>query len=163
MPRSSSASTSLQIRPASDRDYPEIEKLVLESFEPITWARTLDEKFGPLNGLDWQARWRLRLEKIVVDQAVLVGTVEDTIAAMTTSTVDRKSALSYIELLAVAPHRQGHGYGREMLRATIRHLKELGAEYINLDCLTNNENANELYRSEGFEEVARHIRWFRKI
>jgi hypothetical protein len=95
MPRASSASTRLQIRPASERDYPEIEKLVLESFEPITWARLLDEKFGPLNGLDWQDRWRLRLEKIVADQVVLVGTVEDTIAAMSTSTVDRKTALAY--------------------------------------------------------------------
>jgi ribosomal-protein-alanine N-acetyltransferase len=82
---------------------------------------------------------------------------------MSTSTGDRKAALAYIELLAVAPDHQGHGYGHAMLRAAIRHVKELGAEYINLDCLTNNENANELYRSEGFEEVARHIRWFRKI
>jgi hypothetical protein len=34
---------------------------------------------------------------------------------------------------------------------------------VNLDCLTDNDSANALYASEGFEEVARHIRWFRKL
>ena len=43
------------------------------------------------------------------------------------------------------------------------HMKSLGAQYVNLDCLTDNDSGNALYRSEGFEEVARQIRWFRKI
>jgi ribosomal protein S18 acetylase RimI-like enzyme len=50
-----------------------------------------------------------------------------------------------------------------MLRATMGHLRERGASYVHLDCLTGNDNGNALYESEGFEEVARHIRWFRKI
>ena len=50
-----------------------------------------------------------------------------------------------------------------MLRGTIRHMNELGAKYVSLDCLTDNDTANALYRAEGFEEVARQIRWFRKI
>lgn len=50
----------MHIRPAIDQDYVEVERLVLDSFEPVTWARTLDEKFGLLNGLDWQARCRIR-------------------------------------------------------------------------------------------------------
>jgi ribosomal protein S18 acetylase RimI-like enzyme len=50
-----------------------------------------------------------------------------------------------------------------MLRATLQHLKKLGAGYVYLDCLTTNEKANRLYEDEGFEEVARQIRWFRKL
>jgi ribosomal protein S18 acetylase RimI-like enzyme len=50
-----------------------------------------------------------------------------------------------------------------MLRGIIDHLKSLGCQYVNLDCLTNNDAGNSLYEAEGFMEVARHIRWFRKV
>ena len=137
--------------------------MVLETFEPITWARTVDEKFGPLNGADWRARWHSRLQKIFAEQTVLVGEVDNAITAMSSSSLDAQAALAYIDLLAVATGRQGHGYGREMLRATIEHVKKLGAQYVHLDCLTTNEKGNALYVAEGFVEVARHIRWFRQI
>jgi hypothetical protein len=38
-----------------------------------------------------------------------------------------------------------------------------GAEHAYLDCLVENDVGNTLYRTEGFEEVARSIRWFIKI
>lgn len=153
----------MQIRTASPSDYAGIEKLVLESFEPITWARPLQEKFGLLNGLDWQARWKSRLKKILSEQHILVGLVDGALVAMSSSTIDPEAGLCYIDLLAVAPGRQGHGYGREMLRATIRQGQEFGAHHVHLNCMVSNKNGNELYESEGFEEVAREIRWFRKI
>ncbi len=153
----------MQIRPAHEDDYAEVEKLVLESFGPITWARHLDTRFGPLNGLDWQARWKLRLRTIFADQTVLLGTADGALTAVSSYTLDSAAALAYIDILAVAQRQQRHGYGREMLRATMRYLQERGASSVHLDCLTNNENANALYESEGFEEVARHIRWFRKL
>jgi ribosomal protein S18 acetylase RimI-like enzyme len=153
----------MQIRPATPPDYPDVEKLVMESFEPVTWARRVDERFGPLNGLDWHARWRLRLRKAFAEQIILVGAVDGVLTAVSTTALDRHAALAYIDILAVARGAQRHGYGRQMLRATIGHMKELGARYVNLECLTGNDNANALYESEGFEEVARHIRWFRKI
>jgi len=153
----------LQIRPAAPADFSRIESMVIESFAPITWARKLDQEFGPLNGLDWRARWSLRLGKIFQEQIVLVGEADGGLAAMSSSALERKSALAYIDLLAVERQRQRHGYGRYMLRGTIRHLEQMGAKYVNLDCLTDNDHANELYRGEGFREVARHIRWFREI
>ena len=36
---------------------------------------------------------------------------------------------------------QGHGLGRQMLRGMIEHLKTLGCQYVNLDCLTDNDAA----------------------
>ena len=154
----------LLVRPALNSEFSAIEAMVVACFEPVTWARTLDTRFGPLNGVDWRERWKQRLEKVFAGQIVLVGEDQDGLAAASTSTLDERSALiAYIDILAVAPDRQRRGYGREMLRATMRHLKSLGAQYVNLDCLTNNLKANELYASEGFEEVARHIRWFRRV
>ena len=45
----------------------------------------------------------------------------------------------------------------------MRHMKSFGAQYVYLDCLADNDTANALYRAEGFMEVARQIRGFRKI
>ena len=153
----------MQIRRAIENDYADVEKLVLDSFEPVTWARTLEERFGLVNGLDWQARWKLRMRKVFAEQIVLLGLVDGVLTAVSTGTVDEATALAYIDILAVARGQQGHGYGREMLRATIQHMQGLGAQYVNLDCLTENDKGNALYESEGFVEVARHIRWFRRI
>jgi ribosomal protein S18 acetylase RimI-like enzyme len=153
----------LQVRPATAADHPALERMIIDSFEAVTWARPLDQRFGPLNGQDWRERWSRRLDKVFAEQIVLVGEAEGLIAAAATGTLDAASALAYLDILAVAKGSQHHGYGREMLRAMMSHFHSLGARYVNLDCLTTNGKANDLYRSEGFEEVACHIRWFRKL
>lgn len=153
----------MQICRATEQDYDQVEKLVIDSFDPVTWARPLEQTFGPLNGLDWQARWKIRMRKIFAEQIVLLGVVDGVLTAVSSCTLEQASALAYIDIVAVARQQQGHGYGREMLRATIQHLQQLGAQYVNLDCLTDNDKGNALYQGEGFVEVARHIRWFRRI
>ena len=153
----------LAIHLAQPADHAAIERLVLAAFEPITWQKKLDERFGPLNGCDWQSRWRDRLQKIYATQVVLLGEISGELAAVATATIDAHAALGFIDVLAVGREFQGQGLGREMLRATMEHLKTLGCRYVNLDCLTDNEAGNALYASEGFEEVARHVRWFRKV
>jgi ribosomal protein S18 acetylase RimI-like enzyme len=153
----------LTIRPAASADHPALENLVIASFEPITWQKALDERLGPLNGCDWRERWTARLRNIFRTQEVLVGETDAELAAMASATVDRNAALGFIDVLAVGRDFQGRGFGREMLRGMIEHLKSAGCNYVHLDCLTNNDGGNSLYQSEGFEEVARHIRWFKKI
>ncbi len=39
-------------------------------------------------------------------------------------------------------------------------LEERAGCHLHLDCLVENDAGNRLYRSEGFVEVAWHIRWF---
>jgi GNAT superfamily N-acetyltransferase len=152
----------LQFRLAEPSEYPRIETMVIESFAPITWARKLDERIGPLNGRDWRTRWHARMQDIFQKQIILVGECGEMVA-MASGTLNREDALAYIDLLAVEQRFQGRGYGREMLQGMMRYMKEHGAQYVNLDCLTDNDTANALYRSEGFEEVARQIRWFRRL
>ncbi len=153
----------LHIRRATPQDSAALEELVIASFEPITWQKKLDERIGPLNGLNWRERWRLRLAKIFATQEVLVGEVDGKLAAMASGTMDREAALGFIDVLAVGNDFQGSGLGRQMLRGMMEHLKNLGCQHVNLDCLTDNVAGNALYQSEGFEQVARHIRWFRKL
>jgi ribosomal protein S18 acetylase RimI-like enzyme len=153
----------LSLRLATPADHAALEQLVLESFEPITWQRPLDAKFGALNGRDWRNRWRSRLKNIFASQIVLIGDCDGQPAAIATATMDREAALAFIDVLAIGKGFQGRGLGREMLRGTLAHLQALGCHYVHLDCLTTNEVGNALYQAEGFEEVARHIRWFKKL
>jgi ribosomal protein S18 acetylase RimI-like enzyme len=153
----------LHIRLATENDHGAIEKLVIDSFEPITWQKKLDADVGPLNGCDWRQRWSTRLKKIFATQIVLVGEIDNQIAAMASATIDRETALGYIDVLCVGARFQGRGLGREMLLGATEHLKAAGCRYVQLECLTTNDRGNALYESQGFQEVARHIRWFKKL
>lgn len=137
--------------------------LVIDSFEPITWQKKLDRDFGLLNGHGWRERWKARLERIFDTQIVLIGERAGQIAAMATASFDPIRALAFIDVLAVTKQFQGQGVGRQMLRGICDHVKTLGCQFVNLDCLTDNDAGNALYRNEGFTEVARHIRWFKKL
>jgi ribosomal protein S18 acetylase RimI-like enzyme len=153
----------LHFRPAEACDHRKIQDMVIESFEPITWFKKLDEQIGPLNCRDWRMRWQARMSRVFETQIVLVGETSDGIVAMSSGTIDQDAALAYIDLLAVDRQFHRRGYGKEMLREMMQHMKSLGAQYVYLDCLTDNDTANALYSAEGFTEVARQIRWFRKI
>ena len=154
---------SLVVRTAAHSDFAPLESLVIDSFEPITWQKKLDQSIGPLNGRTWRERWSSRLRHIFATQLVLVGEADGELASMASASIDRDSALAFLDVLCVGRAFQGRGYGRDMLRAALDHYRELGCQYVNLDCLTDNDAGNALYQSEGFQEVARHIRWFRKL
>jgi ribosomal protein S18 acetylase RimI-like enzyme len=153
----------LTFRLATPSDYARLEELCIAAFEPITWMKTADEQFGPLNGKDWYARWQLRFRKAFNTQTVLVGELEGELAAFATGTVDPETLLGFIDILGVDRRFQGRGYGREILRGMLAWMKSQGAIHANLECLEDNEPGNSLYRAEGFVEVARSIRWFIKI
>jgi ribosomal protein S18 acetylase RimI-like enzyme len=153
----------LRFRLAQPSEYSLLEELVIDSFEPITWIKKIDQRFGPLNGLDWRERWKLRMADALESQTVLVGESDGQIVAYASGTYDPRTRLGFIDLLAVDRRFQGRGYGREILRGMLGHLRELGATHVNLECLADNDVANNLYRSEGFEEVARSIRWWMRL
>lgn len=153
----------MNVRLAELSEHSKIESMVIESFEPISWYKKLEERIGPLNGKGWRARWNKRMRDIFAGQTVLMGEAEGEIAAVSCNTLDEEFALAFVDVLAVRSRFQGRGYGRDMLRGTMDYMRGLGARYINLDCLTDNDKGNALYRAEGFEEVARQIRWFRKL
>jgi ribosomal protein S18 acetylase RimI-like enzyme len=153
----------LVFRVAEPADYARLEKLTLDAFEPITWLRKVDERFGPLNGRDWRQRWRERFCRAFRTERVLVGEAEGEIVAFASGTLDADARLGYIDLLAVEPRCQGRGYGREMLRGMLEYFKEEGAEHAHLECLETNETGNRLYASEGFEDLAHSLHWFIRI
>lgn len=150
----------MTFRLAEPADLPLLRQMIIDSFEPITWFKHLDERFGPLNGCDWRRRWELRLDKVFASQMILVGEVDGEVVAAATGAYDAEPALGFIDLLAVKPSAQGRGYGRTMLRGMLAHLRSLGARYCHLECLTDNDVGNALYRAEGWQLVAQSNRWF---
>jgi ribosomal protein S18 acetylase RimI-like enzyme len=153
----------LAFRLAAPSDYDFLERLTIESFEPITWLRKVDARFGPLNGRDWRVRWQARFRHAFDTQRVLVGEADGRIVAFASGTLDADSRLGFIDLLAVDQRFQGRGYGREMLRGMLEYFKSEGAEHAHLECLTDNDVGNALYRSEGFTDLAHSVHWFIRI
>ena len=154
----------LAFRPAQLADYPALEQLTLESFEPITWLRKIDERFGPLNGLDWRERWRARFCHAFNTQRVLLGEAGGPRGGLRQRHARRRRAPRL--------HRPARG-GPRASRATAtaarccaaccEYFKSEGAEHVHLECLADNDVGNALYRSEGFEDLAHSVHWFIRI
>ena len=154
---------SLEIRLAKSSDYKRLEHLIVESFEPISLYRKVEERFGPFNGKGWREQWHLRLRKVFDREFILVGEADGEIVAAATGTCTPETRLAFLNLLAVDRRFHRRGFGREMLRAMMEYMKEQGAEHMHLDCLADNDSANDLYRAEGFQEMGRSIYWYAKI
>src|SRR5262245_58692727 len=91
----------LEFRLARTAEHSQIEAMVIESFEPITWFKKLDARIGPLNNRDWRTRWQARMRRVFQTEIVLVGETDGALVAMSSGTLDRDDALAYIDLLAV--------------------------------------------------------------
>jgi ribosomal protein S18 acetylase RimI-like enzyme len=153
----------LEIRLAKASDYKRLEQLVVGSFEPISLYRRVEERFGPFNGKGWREQWHLRLQKVFDREIILVGEAEGEIVAAATGTYTPETRLAFLDVLAVDPRFHRRGFGREMLRTMMEYMKDQGAEHLHLDCLADNDSANDLYRAEGFQEIGRSIYWYAKI
>lgn len=153
----------MNFRLARPEDYATIEPLIIDSFEPISAYVDVEASMGLLNGHGWRSRWQNRIRKAFDTQIVLLGAENDQIVAYASGAIDEAEKLALLDILAVDRLQHGKGYGRSMLRAFLDHVKQLGAQAVNLECLSDNSVGNSLYESEGFEDVFRTVRWFKKL
>lgn len=153
----------MTIRPADTSDHELLIEMVTEAFGPITWYRKAEARYGKPGGCDWRELWRQRMTKALAGRINLVGEADGSVAAFASGAYNPKSRIAFLDILAVRPGLQGKGLGREMLRAFCDHVRGLGAEFVDLECLTDNEAGNRLYESEGFEEAMRSIRWMKRL
>ena len=65
--------------------------------------------------------------------------------------------------LGVRPSHQGRGYGRELLRWGIDHLRGLGVATVTLSVNGRNPRALGLYESHGFHRISTRERWARPV
>ena len=62
--------------------------------------------------------------------------------------------------LCLYPDYQGKGLGRQMLRHTISLAEKKGAKTLFLEVRVSNSAANQLYLSEGFNEIAQRLNYY---
>ena len=153
----------MTFRLAIPADSATLRKMIVDTFEPISWMKEADVTFGPFNGLDWRERFGRRLDPLLARGIVLIGEADGAVQAAALGTYEEASGLGVVDFLAVAPAGQGSGHGRAMLNAMLEHLAALGATTATLECLAGNGPALALYRSEGWTEVATSIRFFRRL
>jgi ribosomal-protein-alanine N-acetyltransferase len=67
---------------------------------------------------------------------------------------------AHILNLCTAPHRQGHGHGRRLLRALLQQARSRGAQRLFLEVRPSNPQAVALYMGEGFSEIGRRPRYY---
>ncbi|WP_337060268.1 ribosomal protein S18-alanine N-acetyltransferase [Kineococcus sp. G2] len=65
-----------------------------------------------------------------------------------------------VQTIGVARSAQGRGLGRALLRALLAAARAGGATHVLLEVRADNEPAQALYRSEGFEQIARRARYY---
>jgi ribosomal protein S18 acetylase RimI-like enzyme len=84
----------------------------------------------------------------VAPELFLVGTIGDEIVA--TVMAGYEGHRGWINYLAVAPHLQKTGCGRQIMEHAERLLRERGCPKINLQVRTTNQHVIEFYRRLGF-------------
>ncbi len=65
-----------------------------------------------------------------------------------------------VQTIGVAREQQGRGTGRTLLRALRAQAHGAGATHLLLEVRADNLPAQNLYRSEGFEQIARRARYY---
>jgi len=76
---------------------------------------------------------------------------DDGVAALTR----RGTRAWYLDVLYVRPHARDRGVGLELIRAAAEHVRESGADMLELDVLEENVAARRLYERLGFTTVER--------
>ena len=67
---------------------------------------------------------------------------------------------SHITNIAVLEEWRGRGIGRQLTRALLQYLSNLGACYATLEVRVSNERAQNLYRNLGFVSVGKRKRYY---
>jgi GNAT superfamily N-acetyltransferase len=154
------------IRQAGDADVQELAQL----FVSVTDAM-LAEGIG-----QWHYTYPLaeHIQKDIDHQSCYVGVVGGKIVA--TITLDFKQDVQYrkvawnaygklalvVHRLAVHPHGQGKGFGRQMMLYAEEKATECGANTIRLDAYSLNPSSNAMYRSMGYRRASGYC-FFRMI
>jgi ribosomal protein S18 acetylase RimI-like enzyme len=95
----------------------------------------------------------LARKRDVQPELLLVGEDEEGLVATVVGGYDGHRGWAYH--LAVAPERQGRGYGKAMMRRLEQVLAERGCPKLNLQVRVNNLNVVNFYRHLGYEVEAR--------
>jgi len=114
------------------------------------------EKIAQLHGACFDRSWSAESFRALLDDPFVAGAMTQQGSTMSGFILWRVVAgEAEILTIAVAPDRRQSGLGRSLLGGAMVHAIQQGAEEMFLEVAESNEGALALYRSFGFEQVAR--------
>jgi ribosomal protein S18 acetylase RimI-like enzyme len=151
-----------QIRPYQEADRERLKEITIAAFTVhASIDRRIEERFGPLNGVDWTARKRRAIDADcdAHPAGILVAETDGGVVGYVTTRINHETRLGWIPNLAIDPACQGAGFGRRLLEAALDYLRAAGMTHVKIETLASNERGQALYPSLGFVEVARQIHY----
>lgn len=133
------------LRPLGDDDVPVVVDLEAELFGRSAWSGSMirGELAAP-------GRWYVAAEDADAPEAGLIGYAG----------LWFDGDVTQVMTVGVAADAQRQGVGSTLVRAMIDRSRELGAAAVLLEVRVDNERATALYRSLGFEVLARRPRYY---
>src|SRR5262245_17307164 len=155
----------MHIRPYQPNDLPHLKSLTVEGFTGVSIDHGIEEKFGPINGHNWQWRKARHIDDDVARHSAGVFVADDDgqIAGYITTWQDRAAGIGHIPNLAVAPSHRNQGLGRTLIEYALNHFRAAGLTHAKIETLAQNAIGNHLYPSLGFVEVARQVHFIAKL
>jgi len=154
------------IRPYRPADLPALKHITAVCFPGASIDHNIEQHFGLIGGRDWQFRKLRHIDDDVAGQrasGVFVWEEGGQVVGYITTRIDRESKIGGIPNLAVLPHCQGQGMGRQLIERGLAHLRAAGMECAKIETLVQNSIGAHLYPSLGFAEVARQIHYCTRL
>lgn len=137
-----SAATTIDARPMTWRDIPDLARLERESYPDDAWSEA--SWWGELAG-------RPRRDYVVVEDA-------DGILAY--AGLDHCGDVSDLMTIVVAPRGRRRGLGAALLDELVRRAREAGSDRLVLEVRADNDPARSLYAARGFELLQTRRRYY---
>ena len=156
---------SIEIRPYRGEDLEILRVLTVAAFDGVTLEQNVEHALGILAGHDW--RWRkarhIDDDTTIFPSGIFVAEHDGMVIGYISTRIDRESGKGRIPNLVVSADFRGHGVGRRLIEHALQYFRGVGLEWAAIETMEQNEVGNHLYRSCGFEEVARQIHFARRL
>jgi ribosomal protein S18 acetylase RimI-like enzyme len=153
------------IREFHPDDLPRLQEILVAAFDGVSIDQGIENRFGEIHGRNWQWRKSRHLDEDVRADAagVFVLEIDGIVAGCITTRIDREAGIGLIPNLAVAEEHRGRGFGRMLLEHVLERFRRAGLTHARIETLVQNEIGDHLYRSLGFQEVARQVHFCAKL
>ncbi len=153
------------IRTCCPEDLEILRQLTIEAFEGVTLEQNIEQALGILAGHDW--KWR-KARHVDDDAAswpggLFVAESDGMVVGYISTRIDRASGKGRIPNLVVSADFRGRGLGRRLIEHALEYFRSAGLEWAAIETMEQNAVGNHLYRSCGFQEVARQIHFARRL
>src|SRR5207245_2522899 len=115
----------------------------------------IEERFGLINGHDWQWRKARHIDDDVGrdPSGIFVAEEDGQIVGYITTWQDCEGGIGHIPNLAVAASHRNQGLGSALIEHAMDHFRAAGLTHAKIETLAQNAIGNHLYPSLGFVEV----------